>query len=327
MVRLLDTLCKSPLFGFSSSSSIVAMLYIIHSLDIGVRHLLLLISLIIILIFQNRYGIVHPNGVICLKPGSKIEFYDRVSMLQDIGYRVEIAGQPITNEQLLLTQPYINEHIEDDVGIRDSSKLQVFRLVEHRVVILFDFDSNIFQYHISNITISLIGNLNLKGYYVRTPTCDDNGNSLVDTGFLVIKPSIEEFNNMRESYLNTPYDPELGWNSEGHNQCDGKLGLPGFLSYYFSVTDGYEELDRCRYRITGGESCISTHIQRDAQTANGLANIIQNKATSSSNRSPATKTVNQATQIHAVPPRLLQGTLLPVILRTAADYGMFRKKV
>jgi hypothetical protein len=251
-------------------------------------------------IFQYRYGIINPNGVTCLQPGSNTEYYDRVSMLQDMGYHVEILGQPIVNDQLLLAQPYINENIENDIGIRDSTKLHAFRLVEHPIVVLFDFE-RMFQHQLSSIVQSLMDNPNLKGYYVRTPDCDGNGNSLIDMGFLVIKPSVEEFNNIRDGYLNTPYDPELGWNSEGHNQCDGKLGLPGFLSYYFSITDGYEELDRCWYSFTADEACINKNVQQDARTATELANIIESGATSDTNLSPEATAANQAAQNFAAP--------------------------
>jgi len=252
-------------------------------------------SLLLFVPFQYRYSIINPNGVTCPKPGSNTEYYDRVSMFQDMSFRVEILGQPIVNEQLLLTHPYINENIEDDVGIRDSTKLHVFRLVEHPIAVLFDYE-RMFQQQVNDQFEPFINNPNLKGYYVRTPDCDGNGNSLIDMGFLVIKPSIEEFNNIRNGYLNTPYDPELGWNSEGHNQCDGKLGLPGFLSYYFSITDGYEELDRCWYSFTADEACINKNIQQDAQTATELANIIESGATSDTNLSPEATAANQAAQ-------------------------------
>ena len=123
-----------------------------------------------------------------------------------VGYRIEIVGQPITNDHLIDHQDYINDNIEDDVGIRDSTKLHIFRLVEHPVVILFDYDT-LLQAPIDNLINALVGNPEVKGYYVRTPSCDGNGNSVVDTGFMVIKPSMEEFNNIREGYINTPYDP------------------------------------------------------------------------------------------------------------------------
>jgi len=123
------------------------------------------------------------------------------------------VGQPITNDHLTYNEQgytnennYINDNIEDDVGIRDSTKLHIFRLVEHPVVVLFDYDT-LLQSSIDNLINDLVADSTVKGYYVRTPSCDGNGNSVIDTGFLVIKPSLEEFNNIREGYINTPYDP------------------------------------------------------------------------------------------------------------------------
>jgi hypothetical protein len=56
----------------------------------------------------------------------------------------------------------------------------------------------------------------------------------IPTGLMIIKPSVDEFNNIISAYLSTPYDPISGWNYEGHHHCLGKLGLNGFLSYYFA---------------------------------------------------------------------------------------------
>lgn len=246
-------------------------------------------------IFFNvfRYSIVNPNGVTCGVPGS-ISQYDRVAMLKDMGYRVEIVGQPITNTMLFENQPYINEHIESDVGIRDSTKLHVFSMVEHPVAILYNFDC-IFHYRVMDIVKSLEGDPNLKGYYVKKAPCDDEGNAVVDTGFMVIKPSIEEYNNIISTYINTPYDPVLGWNSDGHNKCGGKLGLPGFLSYYFSITPGYQELDRCKYSFVADDECIAIQVQEDAKTSLEIADSLNVNSTDSPS-TPEGIAANEAAQ-------------------------------
>ena len=202
-------------------------------------------------------------------------------------------GQPITNDHLTDTQDYINDNIESDVGIRDSTKLHIFRLVEHPVVILFDYDT-LLQSPIDNLINDLVADPDTKGYYLRTPSCDGNGNSVVDTGFMVIKPSMEEFNNIREGYINTPYDPVLGWNSQGHNQCPGKLGLPGFLSYYFSVTPGYIQLDRCQYSFSVDDECINSQLVNIAKPASEIANIVENGSTATSPSTPEAYAVNEA---------------------------------
>jgi len=222
---------------------------------------------------QTLYAIVNPNGVTCPTPDGGL--YDRVSMLQDMEYRVEIHGQPITNDDLLANgHTYINEHIESDVGIRDTTKLHAFSFVEHPVMIMYDYDC-IFRYRIVDAIKSLEANPDLKGYFVRSSPCDANGSTLIDTTFMIIKPSIEEYNNIRNTYLSTPYDPTTGWNGQGHNQCDGKLGLAGFLSYYFSITPGYEELDRCRYSFTADDECIQQNVKEDATTALEICNVLE----------------------------------------------------
>jgi len=210
-----------------------------------------------------------------------------------LGYRIEIVGQPITNDQLTDHQDYINDNIENDVGIRDSTKLHIFRLVEHPAAILCDYDT-LLQSPIDNLISDLVTDIDIKGYYVRTPSCDINGNSAVDTGFMVIKPSMEEFNNIREGYINTPYDPILGWNSQGHNHCPGKLGLPGFLSYYFSVTPGYVELDRCQYSFSVDDECINSQLVNIAKPASEIANIVENGSTATSPSTPEAGAVNEA---------------------------------
>jgi len=224
-----------------------------------------------------------------------------------LGYRVEIVGQPITNDHLTYNEQgytnennYINDNIEDDVGIRDSTKLHIFRLVEHPVVVLFDYDT-LLQSSIDNLINDLVADSTVKGYYVRTPSCDGNRNSVIDTGFLVIKPSLEEFNNIREGYINTPYDPELGWNSEGHNHCPGKLGLPGFLSYYFSITPGYIELDRCQYSFIADDECINSQLAAIAKPASEIANIVENGFTVTPPSTPEADAVNEAVKAAAVP--------------------------
>ena len=53
----------------------------------------------------------------------------------------------------------------------------------------------------------------------------------VSKGFIIIKPSRAKYEEYRQEYLSTPYNPVTGWNGQGHNDCKGKLGLKGFFSY------------------------------------------------------------------------------------------------
>ncbi len=230
-------------------------------------------------------------------------------MLQDMGYRVEIVGQPITNDMLEISQPYINDNIEDDVGIRHSTMLHGFRLIEHPVVVMFNYD-RMLRYRLTAVINALIADPNLKGYYVRNTACDEEGHSNIDTGFLVVKPSMDEFNAIVDAYLLTEYDPETGWNGEGYHHCDGRLGLPGFLSYYFDIDPGYKELDRCVYSFVADDECIKNNIQNDAKTATDIADVIENGNTTEGELSEEAEAVLNATNTTTDP--IDEVRLLPV---------------
>ena len=166
------------------------------------------------------------------------------------------TGQPIIDTELYETNPYIAENIALDVGIRDSMKLQIFNLVDHPIAVLLGFDT-IFQQDMEEELNALLANPQLKGYYIRSPKDKNSGEAGVDTNFLAVKPSAEEFSRIVSTYINTPYYPETGWNGEGHNNFEGGMGINGFLSYYFSKhPEEYVELDRCIFANNLDDECI-----------------------------------------------------------------------
>ena len=146
-------------------------------------------------------------------------------------------------------QTYIAENIEDDVGIRDSVALHAFNLEHHNAVVLLDYSTQL-QASIETEIQELIQNPNKQVKAVR----DKDG--CVSKAFMIIKPSKAKFEYYRDLYLSTPYDPVLGWNSQGHNTCRGKLGLKGFFSYVASVDPTWEELDRCTYNNQLDDVCV-----------------------------------------------------------------------
>lgn len=60
----------------------------------------------------HRYAQFHPQATVCHGPDGRP--YDRVKILQDIGFWVDILGQPITDNDLVDHQPYIASHIHED---------------------------------------------------------------------------------------------------------------------------------------------------------------------------------------------------------------------
>ncbi len=192
----------------------------------------------------------------CPLEGIYGENYDRVKLLQSLGYFVEILGHPITEHDLNINNSYISDNIATDVGIRDSVKLQIWTMTLHPVVILMDYDM-ILQKPIDQDIDLLLADDNLKGMYIRSAPDANSGSAGVDTGFLVVKPSLDEFDKIVSTFISTKFDASEGWNGEGHLGFKGDMGVNGFLSWYFSKDSGYIELDRCQYAHDADEECLS----------------------------------------------------------------------
>ena len=148
-------------------------------------------------------------------------------------------------------QPYIKDHIEEDVGIRDSITLHAFTFEGHKAVVIIDYNTQL-QQPLDDEINDIVADPNKQVKYVR-----DKDGGVSKDGFMIIKPSIAKFEEIRQEYINTPYDPVTGWNGEGHNTFNGKMGLKGFFSYKVTKDPSWEELDRCTYNNQLDDYCIS----------------------------------------------------------------------
>ncbi len=84
----------------------------------------------------------------------------------------------------------------------------------------------------------------------------DSDGGVSSSGFMIIEPSVETFEEIRQEYMNTTYDPVTGWNGEGHHDFNGGMGLKGFFSYKASKDSRWMELDRCTYNNQLDDYCI-----------------------------------------------------------------------
>ncbi len=186
------------------------------------------------------------------------ETYDRIKLMKSLGYEVDIVGHPITNSRLEGSkQDYLMENIENDVGIRDSTKLHIWRMTSYSVVVLISY-STLLQQPLQEEIDFLLANDNLKGLYVLNAPDPETWGAGVDTGLLIIKPDLEEFKRIVSAYITTPFTEEGGWNGEGYDDFEGHLGISGFLAYYFAKNPGYyQKLDRCQYAFDADEPCIN----------------------------------------------------------------------
>ena len=74
-------------------------------------------------------AIVHPEAIRCKGP-NKVE-YDRVRVLQDLGYQVVILGHPLGHWKYT---HFVRNNIDQDAGIRDSLSLHALRFENHPVI-------------------------------------------------------------------------------------------------------------------------------------------------------------------------------------------------
>jgi hypothetical protein len=77
----------------------------------------------------TMYAIVHPNAVRCKDPNG-VE-YDRVTVLQDLGYHITILGSPAYQKNM---QGYVLENIDEDAGERDFTRLRALTFDNHPAV-------------------------------------------------------------------------------------------------------------------------------------------------------------------------------------------------
>mmetsp|Transcript_15108 Transcript_15108/g.19155 ORF Transcript_15108/g.19155 Transcript_15108/m.19155 type:complete len:544 (+) Transcript_15108:275-1906(+) len=200
----------------------------------------------------TMYALVHPDAIYCTDGSGQIgSKYDRVAFLKAQGYHVEIVGQPITNSDLNANHTYILQHIEEDVGVRDSITLHAFNLEEHKAVVVLDYNTQL-QLPFQDEIDDLVADPTKQVKYVK-----DRDGGVSKGGFMIIKPSKAKFEEIRQEYLSTPYNATTGWNGEGHNTFDGKLGLKGFFSYKATKDPSWVELDRCTFNNQLDDDCIS----------------------------------------------------------------------
>ena len=153
----------------------------------------------------------------CPVEGTSGETYDRVQLLQSENYKVEILGHPISEEVLQENgHYYISQNIADDVGIRDFMKLHAWTLVDHPAVVMLDYATVLLEPLDAEIDL-LLSKDNFKGLFIPMKPDEGTGKFGVDTGFMIIKPNMTEYQNIIDEYLKTPYDPLTGWNNEGFN--------------------------------------------------------------------------------------------------------------
>jgi hypothetical protein len=79
----------------------------------------------------TMHAIVHPDAITCLNPNG--DSYDRVKVLESLGYYVNIQASPIVNP-LEISSTYVQNNIQSDAGTRDLTSLYAATLDTHPAV-------------------------------------------------------------------------------------------------------------------------------------------------------------------------------------------------
>jgi len=195
------------------------------------------------------YAIVHPDAMHC--PGPDGVEYDRVTLLQKMGFFVKIWDTPVSEDSL--TQPYLKENIGDDVGLKDLMKLAALQMVDHKYVVVLDEN-----YMLNKPLDALMAEMDRTGApfaYIKDPITN-----LIDTDILVMKPDKETSEEIFEKFRTVPYTEDGGWGDSGIGAQPGGMGTSGILEYFINDNTAENphtgiELDRCLYANNADDTC------------------------------------------------------------------------
>lgn len=79
----------------------------------------------------TMHAIVHPDAITCLNPNG--DSYDRVKVLESLGYYVNIQSSPVVNP-LEINSTYVQTNLQSDAGSRDLTSLYAATLDTHPAV-------------------------------------------------------------------------------------------------------------------------------------------------------------------------------------------------
>lgn len=214
----------------------------------------------------TMYAIVHPNAVRCTSPNGAE--YDRVKVLQDLGYAVIILGAPFP--VIAVQDDYVRNNLATDIG-GDYDFMRLFSLTfdNHPAIVLVDFTTLVIAPS-DNVLDNFITSPNLKvsyslDYATNLPAVAFS-NSGPNMHWLLMKPDPLLFQALQDEYTTSTYSPVYGWNSQGVRDFDGVLSVKGFLAHYFTRNQpggSIRVLDRCTHGNDNSDPYASDGVCRD----------------------------------------------------------------
>lgn len=188
-------------------------------------------------------------------------------ILTRLGYHVIEATTPINISAIQFT--FLREKINKNgcCGASELIKLNSYRLLQYERVVHIDADT---------MMINPIDELLLRNYSLIYTT-DPNMATYkcaqcmpVQGGFLVLKPSDEDFRALIDTVMTTEFYKDHGWNRSNIGWFWGGMTVQGLLPYYYSkvTSPGRSQVvDRCYYNTMADTTDCSTQELHELKSA------------------------------------------------------------
>jgi len=224
----------------------------------------------------RMYAIVHPAAMEC------------ASQLEEVGYELLVRDVPVPVGEI--RGDFLRTRVVDNgcCGEREYIKLHAYTLIGHPIVVHLDLDTIILrpmdvlfdamldtatagggERAATDIPIMFDKPLppRVDAYFTRDYNMVKPGKPHVGVqgGFLVLRPSMEVYNNFADIIREGNFVEGKGWGGLGYGPFYGSLTFQGIVPYYYDELhpDTAVELNRCYYNAMADNP-------RDKKTVNDV---------------------------------------------------------
>lgn len=227
-----------------------------------------------------------------------------IPVLKHYGWRVLERPLPVALDEIQ-NQDYAEKMRNSGCcGADEFLKLWAYTLTEYHRVVHLDMDSIVFKnmdeiFHIDK-ELLYTGDYNMKGSCKYPP---------VQGGFLVVKPSMDAFEELR-SIIRRGNHGGAGWEGSHIGNFWGGQTIQGILPYYYNILhpDRALELNRCIYNCMvdnpyrpntnicqdGHDTCEDCRLQKPENVASAHFTICQKPWTCTYHSNPKNKVLCEA---------------------------------
>jgi hypothetical protein len=187
--------------------------------------------------------------------------------LKRIGYHVIECETPIIPQNIKFK--FLREHINRNgcCGAAELIKLYAYKLLQYDKIVHMDADVLV----LNSFTHTILKPYSL--IYTTDPnmaTHKGEDKMPVQGGFLIIKPSLDDYNNILRTIMSTIFYQGGGWNGSKIGWFWGGMTIQGILPYYYrkvTIANRSHIEDRCYYNTMADTPECEKQSLRDIFTA------------------------------------------------------------